>query len=52
MRGFGEEVVGGDFGDFVFGGQGGFFGVREDGDVAGLGRGVAGEVDDGFWGDF
>ncbi len=41
---FGEEVEGGDAGELVF------FGFGEEANVAGLGGGVAGEVDEGFGG--
>ena len=46
MRGFGEEVEGGDAGELVF------FGFGEEANVAGLGGGVAGEIDDFGWFDF
>ena len=42
MGGAGEEVEGLSLGDLVF--------LAEELDVAGLGDGVAGEIDDGGWG--
>ena len=44
VGGVGEEVEGFDGDDFVF--------VEKEGDVAGLGGGVARKIDDFLWGDF